>query len=518
MHDGMAIVEIRVRTLARNGILNIAGQAVPLLVGLVSVPIILHGLGTERFGLLVFSWTLTGSFSVFDLGLSGAVTKFVAEALGRNDERSIPGIIWPAAAGQTAFGAAGAGALILLIPALVTRFLNVSPALHAEAILAFRLAGAMLPVMLLTNSFRGALEAAQRFDVAASVKSASSASTFLIPLLGVAAGWDLPEIISGLLVVRALLLAVLFVACARILPILGHPVQVRPEGLRRLFGFGGWITVSALVGFAIIYGDRFVIGSALTMAAVSYYSVPLELISRLGLIAATLAAVLLPAFSTLGGAGDLSRLGLLFGRSIKYVIVTTFPAFALLAVFASEVLGVWLGPDAATHSGPVLRLLAIGAAFQVLAVVPASMVQGLGRPDLVAKFYLLQAPIYLGALWWLVRRTGIDGAALAWSGRFAMEGLLLLWVAVRMGLWSWATARALAGRIVAPVVGVCGLFTLIYALPVTMAQRIAIIAGLMLPFGWWVWTGALASEERRSMLDLASGWRRPPVPSAPPRQ
>ena len=41
------------RLLARKALLNFIGQAVPLLVGVVTIPFTVQGLGTERFGLLV---------------------------------------------------------------------------------------------------------------------------------------------------------------------------------------------------------------------------------------------------------------------------------------------------------------------------------------------------------------------------------------------------------------------------------------------------------------------------------
>lgn len=494
--------------LVRNGLLNIAGQALPLLIGLATVPFVFHGLGTERFGLLVFSWTLTGAFNVFDLGLAGAVTKFVAEALGSGHPRTIPGIVWPAVVGQAVLGVTGAGILVAAAAPLVLHFLNVPPSIQMEAILTFRIVGLTLPVMLLVNSFRGALEAAQRFDIAAAVKSTSSVSVFLVPLVGVLARWDLPHIIGLLLVVRVFLLAVLVLSCIRILPALTRPFRMTREGLRRLFRFGGWITVSGLVGFVITYGDRFIIGNSLTMADVSYYTVPLEVISRLGLIAATLAAVLFPAFSTLGGAQNLPRLNLLFSRSIKYVVLTTLPAFGLLAVFAPDILRLWLGPTVAEHSAAVLRIVAVGAAFQVLAVIPTTVVQGLGRPDLTAKFHLLQAPVYLAVLWGLVQVGGIRGAALAWSGRIALEGMLLLWVTGRMGVWSWRSDRRAAVRVVIPVILVWVSLAIVYTLPVGMFEKAAVAGGLVAGFGWWAWTSALQSDERRWMLEFASGWKR----------
>jgi len=71
----MRKVEIHGGLLARNTLLNLLGQAVPLLVGVLTIPFIVHGLGTERFGLLSLAWVILGYFTIFDLGLGRATTK-----------------------------------------------------------------------------------------------------------------------------------------------------------------------------------------------------------------------------------------------------------------------------------------------------------------------------------------------------------------------------------------------------------------------------------------------------------
>ncbi len=40
------------KAIARNTLLNFAGQAIPLVVGLACIPLILKGLGKDRFGIL----------------------------------------------------------------------------------------------------------------------------------------------------------------------------------------------------------------------------------------------------------------------------------------------------------------------------------------------------------------------------------------------------------------------------------------------------------------------------------
>src|SRR3989454_503657 len=90
--------------IARHTLYNILGQALPLAVGLVAIPIMTRSLGDTRFGLLALMWAIIGYFSLLDLGLGRATTKFVAEALARQDARRAPPV-----AGFAAGVAAGLG-------------------------------------------------------------------------------------------------------------------------------------------------------------------------------------------------------------------------------------------------------------------------------------------------------------------------------------------------------------------------------------------------------------------------
>jgi O-antigen/teichoic acid export membrane protein len=59
-------------------------------------------------------------------------------------------------------------------------------------------------------------------------------------------------------------------------------------------------------------------------------------------------------------------------------------------------------------------------------VHPATvLVQGAGRPDKVAKLHLIELPLYLPVLWYLTVQFGIEGAAVSWTLRVAIDAALL---------------------------------------------------------------------------------------------
>ncbi|MGB9860568.1 MAG: oligosaccharide flippase family protein [Moorellaceae bacterium] len=145
-------MKIRGTLLARNTLFNLLGQVLPLLVGVVTILFIVRGLGTERFGLLSLAWVILGYFSVFDLGLGRATTKYVAEALGKGETDRAPGFVWTTVATQAVFGVVGGLTLAAITPLLVERILNVPPSLVEEARTAFYVLALGVPVALISGS------------------------------------------------------------------------------------------------------------------------------------------------------------------------------------------------------------------------------------------------------------------------------------------------------------------------------------------------------------------------------
>lgn len=116
--------------LTRNTVLNLVGQCAPLLVAIFAIPLLIRGLGTDRFGVLTLAWVVIGYFSLFDLGLSRALTMLVAEKLGAGREQ------------------VGTLFMILLCPWVVRDVLNIPEVLQPETLKVFYLLGLSLTVVI----------------------------------------------------------------------------------------------------------------------------------------------------------------------------------------------------------------------------------------------------------------------------------------------------------------------------------------------------------------------------------
>lgn len=412
------------RLLTRSAIWNLAGLAAPALVALFAIPVLIEGMGKERFGLLAIVWMGVGYFSLFDLGLGRALTKLVAERLGAGRTDDLASLIWTALSLLGAMGVIGAAVVAALATPLVGRLLNVEPGFHAEAVAAFHVLAAGLPLVVLTTALIGLLEAHQRFAVITAVRIPLGVLTFAGPVLTLQFNPSLVWATTALLISRLLALIVYFLAAASIRKELRNPRLPESSFIRPLLSFGGWLTVTNIVSPLMTYLDRFFIGALLTMTAVAYYVTPYEVLSRVEMLPHAVMGVLFPAMAA-ASAGNRKRLVELYAGSARVLLLLMLPITATFFLLAPEGLEVWLGTEFRNTSAPVMQWLAVGWMVNALARPPFTVLQSIGRPDLVAKTHLAELIPYLLTIWVLTERFGIAGAAAAWTLRVLVDTVVL---------------------------------------------------------------------------------------------
>jgi O-antigen/teichoic acid export membrane protein len=412
------------RVLARNTAWNLLGNGAPLVVAVFAIPILINQLGKDRFGVLALAWALIGYASLFDMGLGRALTQLVAVKLGAGEEHEVPALVWTSLLLMLALGGIGAAVVLLISPWLVHHALKIPLAIQSESLHAFYLLGLSLPVVVVTSGLRGLLEAHQRFDLVTALRIPTGLFSFGGPLLVLPFSRSLTPVVGILVAGRLAGCLANFWLCSRIVPELTERVRWQAFSAGPLLRYGGWMTVSNIIGPLMVTLDRFLIGALVSMTAVAYYATPYEVVTKFWLIPGALMGVMFPAFSASFGQ-DSERTAMLFGRSVKSLLLVLFPIMLCAVALAQDGLSLWLGAGFAQNSFRVMQWLAVGVFINSVAMVPFTFLQGVGKPDLTAKLHLIELPVYLGLLWWLIRTRGIEGAAMAWTARVLMDAVLL---------------------------------------------------------------------------------------------
>jgi O-antigen/teichoic acid export membrane protein len=495
-------------SLARNTALNFAGQVLPLVAGIALIPYTVRGLGADRFGLLGIVWVVFGYFSLMDLGLGRATTKFLAEWLARGEAGRVTEMVWNSIILQVLLGLCGCIILAAITPLLVGRVLKTPLSLRGEGRLAFYVLAAALPVVLATNGLRAVLEGCQRFDISNLLRIPSTVLAFVIPAVGVAWGLRLPGIVMWLAISRLAFVFAHALYCIRILPCL----KTRPahclDSIFPLLSFGGWVTASNLVNPILLSMDRLLIGALLSVAMVGYYTAPFEAVTKLWMVPASLMTAVYPACSALG-ADHINDLEIIYSRSIKYIFCALAPVSLILVLFARPIVGMWLGPGFVEKSAVPLQLLTVGVFINCFAHVPYCFLQALGRPDSAAKLFLLELIPYGAFAWWMIKHYGMAGAAAATAIRMLIEVLLLIWITWR--IFSLSATRALDRRMLMGLLALCvmglGVSITNYFLQNSVLLNASICGLWIAGFSLVVWHWVLDYADRSSVWGVLSPLR-----------
>lgn len=480
--------------LVGNVLWNFAGSLVPLLGAVTAAPLLISGLGLERFGILMIAWMVIGYFNLFDMGLGRALTKLVAERLESGRDNENPGLIRTALAMLLALGVISGGCLWLLSPWLAGHVLNIPSNLTPEAVASLYYLAASVPVVVLTAGLRALLDAHHRFDIANMIRIPSGLWLTLSPLAVLPFSNRLDHLVLVLIAGRVLFLFVHLVVYARIRPGFLASFTLQPQLTRLLLSFGGWIAVSNIVGPITLYFDRFVIGALMTMTAVAYYTTPYEVVVKLAIVPHAISSVLFPAFAA-ALATNRARAAKLFDHGEKSVFILMLPVVLIFSTLAYDGLSLWIDESFAQKSYRIAQWLCGGVLSSAAGTIPNTVIQASGRPDLTAKLDLLELPVYLAMLFLLIKTFGLEGAAAAWTIRAAVEMAALVLIArgVIPALKD-VTTRAFARLVFGLTVLAAG------AVLPNLPARLAFLAVVLPAFAGFAWRFTLKSEEREFAL------------------
>src|SRR6185437_6180920 len=330
------------------------------------------------FGLLSVIWMLIGYFSLFDLGLSRTLTKVTADRIGSPAEKEIPSLLVTALALVLACSITVSSILAACAHLLAQRVLHVSPEILEDVSQAVIWLSLGLPFVMVSTVLLGVLEGLQKFAATNLVRLPLGLLMFLVPFGVVFFSNHLAPVAAVLSAVRVASVVALVVIALRLVPGLRtERGGFRRHAVRDLLTFGGWLTLSNVVGPLLVYFDRFLIAAELGSAAIAFYTVPYDTLNRLLTFPTAIQGVLFPAFASLR-VQEPARAAAVFRKSSEKTVLLMLPAMLGVMLLARQGLQLWLGAQFATESALVAHILMVGVFLNAMARAPFVMVQGYG--------------------------------------------------------------------------------------------------------------------------------------------
>lgn len=409
-------------SIRKHTLYNLVGSFLPMGLSLLTIPLYIHLIGESRYGILALVWLLVGYFGLFDLGLGRATAQRIA-ALPVGDAAARAETFWTALAMNAALGVVGG---LIIWPAAAYFFghvFSVEQVLQPELVAAIPWMILAVPLATVSGVFSGTLQGLARFYELNTISVLSALLTQLLPL---AVAWqcgpDLALLLPAVMLSRLLVLSVMFQRCRRHV-CRGYPVAFSPACAKGLLRYGGWVTVTSLVGPMMVILDRFVIGALMGARYVAYYTVPFQLGERTLAIASALAAALFPRMAAASGA-ESQRLA---GIALRALAAVMTPAMLLGILIMEPFLSLWLSPEFAAKAAPVGRVLLLGFWANSFAMIPYALLQASGRPHIVAQCHLAELLPYFVVLYAGLHFYGLLGAAAAFGLRAAADNMLLMY-------------------------------------------------------------------------------------------
>jgi O-antigen/teichoic acid export membrane protein len=395
-------------------------MVLPVAVSLITVPIYIRTLGEARYGTLAIAWVMLGYFGFFDLGISRASANALAklhDASQEERERSI----WTSFYLSLLLGLAGALLLYFAGGYLYVHFFTASDELKREITAVFPWIAALLPLALVAGVAEGALEARERFFALNFLQTIGTVAVQIVPVIcAVAIGPSLLVVVPAAFASRACSIAA----------ILAYVVWA--ERLHRIRGFnwsrgggllayGSWVTVTNIISPLLATLDQLMIGSLIGARAVTFYSVPMSLVMRTQIVAGAMSRTLFPRMSRSSQEDAYS----LAERAVGVLAYGLGAACSSAIILAGPFFTHWISPEFSSHVASITEILLVGGWVNGLAFIPFALLQGQGRPDVVAKFHALEVIPFIAVLWLFLHFFGLTGAAVAWTLRVTVDAVLL---------------------------------------------------------------------------------------------
>ncbi len=415
--------------LKRNLIANYLGHGWVAVMSLAFIPVFIHYLGMEAYGLIGLYAVLQAWLGLLDLGMTPALSREMARfTAGLHSERSIRDLLRSVELVATAVAVITAGVLWLVSGWVATDWLQSEKLPEDVVAQAIGIMGAVTALRFVEGIYRGALVGLQRqvlFNVLNGIMSTIRWVGAVVVLAAVSASIQAFFIWQGIVSMAGV--ALIAGATYRSLPAVPGGGRFSLVALKSISRFAGGLVGITFLSLLLMQVDKVLLSKLLTLEAYGHYVLAAAVAGGLYTLIGPITQAWYPRLTELHAREDQVELATTYHLGAQIVSVVMGSIAIVLAVFAKPILLMWTRDvELAQRSAPLLSLLAIGNLLNGLMVLPYQTQLAHGWTSLTIRINIVAVLLVIPAILWATPRYGGEGAAWIWLGLNA--GYLLIGV------------------------------------------------------------------------------------------
>lgn len=401
----------------RNIAANFGGNVWAGLMSFVFVPVYIHFIGIEAYGLVGIFAALLALFGLLDLGLSTTLNREMARlSVQKNKAQEMRDLVRTLEIPYWAVGLLISIIVISLSPFISIRWVNVEHLSQNSVQTAIIIMGVVVAFQWPLSVYSGTLMGLQRQVLLSSVNAGMATVRGVGAVLVL---WLMSSTVEAFflwqLIVSIVHIIVAFFFSWRSLPHAAGAQRFRLELFVKIRRFAAGMAGITILVTILMQMDKIILSRMLSLEMFGYYTLA-------GVVAINLTRLISPIFSAiyprltnlveLGHTQDMTRL---YHQGAQLVSVIVIPAALVLALFSREILLLWTRSSETTdNTHALLSILAIGTGINALMYLPNALQLAHGWTRLAFFANLASVLLLVPLVIVLTNRYGAAGAASVW--------------------------------------------------------------------------------------------------------
>lgn len=375
---------------------------------LFSTPLLLKHLGPVNYGFWVLINSIIIVMAVSNFGLGNAMIKLGTELLAFKDRFSQ---LFQATLTLTILFAL----LVNLCAVFAGKFILVNFLTNFDSAQLEHISiliGGTVSLRMIASTIAGSYMAKQRYDLNSKVNivlNLLSATAFTVVAVVYS---NLIAMMYVLFVSSLLLVSINWIWARRLAPELRLELHMEKTMIKKVIRFGFYSGAQAITSTLNSQADKFIVSSLLGPAVLGYYTVCMQIVSKLHEIPVMAGSYLFAKFSSMHEAKDYAAIRKVYYRGMIICALFLLLAGGAAFLLAKDVLAIWISSTFALQHYRFMQWLIVGVSLGALGVIPYYFLNGTGliRENTIINF--LTAIVTLGAMFVLIPLVGLTGVSL----------------------------------------------------------------------------------------------------------